>query len=249
MKKNNFIFIIIIVLVSILLWVKISNNFSKNTISNLEESIINISEKSKNSVVSIVEKKDLVIFESDPWGFFRTPIWSIEQEVWGWSWFFITNNWIIITNKHVVSHKNSKYVVFTNSMRKFEAEIIYIDKKEDIALLKINYENENKLNIINNQKKVKVWSFTIAIWNAFNKFENSVSFWIISWKNRKLSEMWLENMLQTDASINPWNSGWPLINLKWEVIWINTAIINNTEKIWFAIPINQEKINTILKQY
>jgi len=77
-----------------------------------------------------------------------------------------------------------------------------------------------------------------------------VSFWIISWLNRKIENNYIkqENLIQTDANINPWNSWWPLINLEWKVIWINTLIINWNSNIWFAIKVDKEKIDKILKE-
>jgi S1-C subfamily serine protease len=54
-------------------------------------------------------------------------------------------------------------------------------------------------------------------------------------------------LLQTDTAINPWNSGWPLINLDWKVLAINTAIAGNSQNLWFAIPLSNQKVNYILK--
>ena len=106
------------------------------------------------------------------------------------------------------------------------------------------------LNIIEKKEKLKIWQFILAIWNTFWEFNNSVSFWIISWLNRKIENNHIkqENLIQTDANINPWNSWWPLINLEWKVIWINTLIINWNSNIWFAIKINKEEINKILEK-
>ncbi len=103
------------------------------------------------------------------------------------------------------------------------------------------------LNFIDNNN-LKIWQFVIAIWNTLSEFNNSVSFWIISWLNRKIENNYinLENLIQTDANINPWNSGWPLINLDWKVIWINTIILNWNKNIWFSIKINKDEINKIL---
>lgn len=249
------LFPIIVILFSLIWWYIWSyiweNNQWNNTttsiesLDSLEHDITNIVKDVSPSVISIVIKKDLVLYKTDPWWFFRTPVGSIERKVWWWSGFFISKNWIIITNKHVVSDRNASYVVITNTWEEFEPKLIYIDTDSDIALLKIDY-NSTPLEIVNNQDEVNIWSFVVAIWNALAEFQNSVSLGIVSWKNRDLWEIGLESLIQTDASINPWNSGWPLINTSWEVIGINTAIINNSQGIWFAIPIDEQKIKDLL---
>jgi len=90
-----------------------------------------------------------------------------------------------------------------------------------------------------------LWQTVFAIWNALWKYSNSVSQWIISWLHRKIiawdwlySSEIITDAIQTDAAINPWNSGWPLIDSLGNVIWINTAVNIEWQNIWFAIPIN-----------
>lgn len=246
------LFPIIIILFSITWWF-IGSYYSQNLendkynkTESLENNITNIVKEVSPSIVSIIVKKDLTLYRRDPWWFFRTPVWSIEQKVWWWTWFFITKDWVIITNKHVVTDSNSKYIVITNTWEEYESKIIYLDNETDLALLKIDY-NSNPLDFISSENNINIWNFAIAIWNALAEFQNSVSLGIISWKNRDLWEDWLKNMIQTDASINPWNSWGPLLNTYGKVIWINTLIINNSEWLWFAIPLDRQKINNIIE--
>ena len=255
----------IIILLSILwwyFWTSIWNQKNITNISSLENNITNIVEEVSPSIVSIIIKKDLTLYRSDPWGFFKIPVWSFERKIWWWTGFFITKDWIIITNKHVVSDFEANYIVITNSWKEYETKVIYIDPETDLALLKIDHEWPKEmplatssgwevwetLEFISSEDDIKVWNFAIAIWNSMAEFQNSVSLGIVSGKNRNLWDIWLYNLIQTDASINPWNSWWPLINTAWNVIWINTLIINNFEKVWFAIPIDTKKINEILKK-
>jgi len=240
----------IIIIISLLIWAFSSFlflNYSENkNINFLEEKIINISEKSSPSVVSIIEEKDLNIFEKNNFSIF-------DNKTWWWSGFFINKEWIIITNNHVIKNKNSKYIIILNNWEKLNSKIIYYDKKSDIAMLQIlSTEGFSPLylNFIEKNKKLKIWQFVLAIWNTFWEFNNSISFWIISWLNRKIENNYikLENLIQTDANINPWNSWWPLINLNWKVIWINTLIINWNNNIWFAIKVDKNDIDKILKE-
>ncbi len=230
--------------------IKINNNNEIIHIKELEEKTTNIIKKVSPSVVSIVIKEDLLIYKSDPRGFFRQPIWSIKRKVWWWTWFFITKNWKILTNKHVVYNKNAVYTIITNSWEEFDSTVLALDPINDLAVLQIksNKKDFPSLEIKNENDNIEIWQFALAIWNALAEFENSVSFWIISWVNRNIdSQYWvLSWLIQTDAAINPWNSGWPLIDLNWKVIWINTAIIDWAEWIWFAISISKEKIIYIL---
>jgi S1-C subfamily serine protease len=260
MKKILIIFIILIsasswAIASIFMWQK---NINTNTvwIKSLENNITSLVKKVSPSVVSIVIKKDINIFRQDPWGFFQYRIWSVEKKVWGWTGFFISKDWIIITNKHVIADKTAKYSIILNNWKEYDAEIIAIKKNKDIAFLKLlstdgfNHMNFTPLKFIEKKENLKLWQFAIAIWNALAEFQNSVSIWVVSGINRKIEDNYntISNLIQTDAAINPWNSWWPLLNLNWKVMWINTMIINWSQNIWFAISLNQEDINNFLKK-
>jgi len=252
--------IILIIVTSSVIWVFSSflflNNFNNKDINYLEEKIINVSEKASSSIVSIVEKKDLEIYK-------KNKYWFFDNTVWWWTGFFVNKNWIIITNNHVVENKNSSYIIILNNWKEFNVKIIYSDKNKDIAFLKVlSTDGFNPLNkdntfqkfiplkFIEKKEKLKIWQFVLSIWNTLSEYNNSVSFWIISWLNRKIENNYinLENLIQTDANINPWNSGWPLINLEWKVIWINTLIINWNHNIGFAISLNQNEIEKYLNK-
>lgn len=216
----------------------------------LENNITDIVKNTSPSVVSIIIKKDLLIYKSDPWWFFRKPVWTVREKIWWWSWFFITKDGYIITNKHVVSDKEAIYTVITNDSKEYDAVVLATDPTSDLAIIKIDLkEKESKaLEFIDDNSQINIWEFAIAIWNALWELQNSVSLWVVSWKNRTIKDSWIDLywLIQTDAAINPWNSWWPLLNLDWKVIWINTAIINNSEWIWFSIVLTQKKIDYMM---
>jgi serine protease Do len=253
--------ITILIVISSLIWVLIWKQFfskiqeSKTiTISELENQITNIVQNISPSVVNIVINKDLTIYRNDPFNFFYQPVWNISRKVWGGTWFFITKDGVIITNKHVVEDTNADYTVVLSDGKEYRAIILWLVPNNDIAIIKIDLdEGIFPLKFIDayewEKSDIKIWQFAIATWYALAKFQNSVSFWIISWVNRSIQSDWyqLSGLLQTDAAINQWNSGWPLINLEWKVMWINTAILWKESWIWFAIPLSQKYIDQLIK--
>jgi len=178
MKKILILLIIVIsasswAIASILLW-KNEQNKEINNLVNLENNITSLVKKTSNSVVSIVIKKDLDIFRNDPWGFFQYKVGSIEKKVWGGTGFFISKDWIIITNKHVVADRNANYTVILNSWEEYDADIIAVKKWKDIAFLKIKSNKNNfiPLKFIENKSKIKIWQF--AIWITQEDIEKNL---------------------------------------------------------------------------
>lgn len=244
-------------------WEKIINNVTEKNVSitDLQSQVTKLAKNISPSVVSIIIKKDLVVYKSDPWGFFQTPVWKEKKRVWGWSWFFVRKDWTIITNKHVVSDDNAEYTVITSDWKEFDAKVLAKDPLTDLAIIKIipniptDLDNIKVLEFLDENTTTNIWEFVLAIWNALAEFQNTVTFWIISWKWRSIeastSSDWtqvekLSWLLQTDTAINPGNSWWPLINLDWKVVAINTAIAGNSQNLWFAIPLSTQKVNYIL---
>ena len=224
---------------------------SEDMLQNLEDVITTTAKDIAPSVVSIIIKKDLVIYRSDPWGFFQEPAGTISRQVGGWSWFFIKKDGTILTNKHVVSDPNADYTVILSDGTEYDTEVLARDPITDLAVIKILDETKDfpVLPLISTTDEVKVGSFSLAVWNALAEFQNSVSLGIISGKDRTIEAggSSLSGLLQTDAAINPGNSGWPLINLDGSVIGINTAIASGGNGIWFAISLSEERVNYILE--
>ena len=122
----------------------------------------------------------------------------------------------------------------------FEGEVIGKDPKTDIALIKVETDNDLPFTKLGDSDSLEVGEWVMAIGNPFG-FEHSVTVGVVSAKGRVLGAGPYDDFIQTDASINPGNSGGPLINTKGEVIGINTAIIAQAQGIGFAIPINMAK--------
>ncbi|MEZ4743195.1 MAG: trypsin-like peptidase domain-containing protein [Bdellovibrionota bacterium] len=146
----------------------------------------------------------------------------------------------IITNHHVIKGANTIEVLFAKSKKKIAANIIGIDPKTDLALLKVNTNQELHPMSLGDSDKLKIGDLVLAIGNPFG-FSHTVTSGIISAKSRVIGTGPYDNFLQTDASIHPGNSGGPLIDVRGRVIGINTAISSEGEGIGFAIPINTVK--------
>lgn len=225
-----------------------------------EESItVDIVKKAGSSVVTIAQeipKSENTQFNFGPFSFFDVPVSEeavpSEPEDIG-TGFIISTEGLIVTNKHVVSDIQGKYVIITSSEKKYTVENIYRDPLNDVALIKIDpSENINeKLTAVTmgDSSQLQVGQYVVAIGTALGEFHNTVTTGVISGLGRGItagspyegSVERLDNVIQTDAAINPGNSGGPLLNSSGHVIGVNTAVSADGQNIGFAIPINSIK--------
>lgn len=202
----------------------------------LEESsaVIDVVEKVSPAVVSITTKTNARDFFGQ----------VVEQEG-GGTGFIVTNDGLILTNKHVVESGNV-LAVMTLDGKTYDAKIVALDPTNDLAIIKIDATGLPVVNL-GDSNDLQVGQTVIAIGNALGEFQNSVTQGVISARERQLTvgsgsaQEQLNNLLQTDAAINSGNSGGPLLNLSGQVVGINTAIAGNAQNIGFAIPVNQAK--------
>ncbi len=154
------------------------------------------------------------------------------------SGFIISSDGYILTNAHVVDNVD-EVTVKLNDKREFRAKVIGSDDRTDVALLKIHAEHLPRV-AIGDPNRLKVGEWVLAIGAPFG-FENSVTAGIVSAKGRSLPSENYVPFIQTDAAVNPGNSGGPLFNLKGEVVGINSQIISRSGGnmgLAFAIPID-----------
>ncbi len=148
----------------------------------------------------------------------------------------------IVTNNHVIEDGNQIEVTL-NDKRKFDATLVGTDPSTDLALVKIEAEGLPYL-IFGNSDSVRVGEWVLAVGNPFN-LESTVTAGIVSAKGRSIDilegEYKIESFIQTDAAVNPGNSGGALVNTNGELVGINTAIITRSgryEGYSFAVPAN-----------
>ncbi|WBO83458.1 Do family serine endopeptidase [Hymenobacter yonginensis] len=167
----------------------------------------------------------------------------------------IAANGYIVTNNHVID-KADKIEVVMDDKRKFEAELVGTDPTTDLALLKVKADNLPFIRY-GNSDQVKVGEWVLAVGNPFN-LNSTVTAGIISAKGRNINilrdqqGMGIESFLQTDAVVNPGNSGGALVNLNGDLIGINSAIASQTGSFVgysFAVPssIVSKVIDDLLK--
>ncbi len=161
--------------------------------------------------------------------------------------FLIDEAGYILTNNHVVEGADEVTVGLDNK-KEYEAKVIGVDPKTDIALLKIEPEEGDPKKFpylkMGNSDSLQVGEWVMAIGNPFG-LDHTVTVGVVSAKGRNIGAGPYDEFIQTDASINPGNSGGPLLNIDGKVIGINTAIISGNAGgnvgIGFATPINVAK--------
>ena len=182
--------------------------------------------------------------ESDPgsqfFGFPRPPGASRQRSL--GSGFIITRDGLILTNYHVVDGAE-KIVVKLSDGSEFEGKVVGRDPRTDIAVLKIDAKKNLPTARLGNSARIQVGEWVVAVGNPFG-LDNTVTSGIVSAKGRHIGAGPYDDFIQTDVPINPGSSGGPLIDLRGEVVGINTAILSQSGAnigIGFAMPIDLVK--------
>ncbi len=154
------------------------------------------------------------------------------------SGFIVGPEGTILTNAHVVDGAR-KVIVKLTDHREFEARVVGVDKKSDVAMLKIDARDLPVVKL-GDPTSLEVGEWVVAIGSPFG-FENSVTAGIVSATGRSLPDDTYVPFIQTDVAVNPGNSGGPLFNLRGEVVGMNSQIYSRSggyEGVSFAIPID-----------
>ena len=204
-----------------------------------EKLIIDVVEDSKDSVVSIAISE---------------LTFSVEEGIVDTTdnigtGFVVDKGGLIITNQHVVSDTTADYKVITSSGEEYDVVKIVRDNVNDIALIKVDAEDLTPIEL-GDSENIVVGQTVIAIGTPLGDYSGTVTTGVISGLDRSVTTgaSWFgdtakdyENVIQTDAAVNPGNSGGPLLNTNGKVIGINFATTTNADNISFALPINVVK--------
>jgi serine protease Do len=226
-----------------------------------EEAVVKAVKDYSPAVVSIIITKDMPVYEryytrgTDPFDFWDFQIPQLrqrgtqERQIGAGTGFIVDEDGTILTNKHVVSDDQAQYTVVMSDGERYAAKVTAADPVNDIAVVKISDGAGRRFPavVLGDSDNLQIGQSVIAIGNALGEFDNTVSVGVISGMQRSITaygageDEVLEDLIQTDAAINEGNSGGPLLNLKGEVIGINTAIASGAQNVGFVIPINLAK--------
>lgn len=225
---------------------------SNLNVSEEQSAIIDLVEKSNESVVSISISKQIPLRRSSPFDYFfevpsqDTPSQNeeVNRTIGGGTGFIVSADGLIVTNKHVVSDATATYKVLFNDGSEVKADVKALHPTQDLAIIKVDKNNLKPVEFADSDN-LKVGQTAIAIGNALNEFDNTVSRGVISGLRRSIiasdrmgnSEQ-LSQVIQTDAAINQGNSGGPLLDINAKVVGVNVATAEGAQSIGFAIPSN-----------
>lgn len=217
----------------------VGNYFANKVSTNSEEIVDNLDPNSINSVVNSV----VGISKLKQVG---TSIFldNSEEKLGLGSGIILTDNGYILTNQHVAGNKYSNCYVTLENGNTYDGNVVWADSNIDLAIVKIMANNLDYIEL-GDSDNISLAEEVYAIGNPIGiEFQRTVTKGIISGINRtiKLEEesgkSYMEDLIQTDATINEGNSGGPLVNKDGELIGINTVKITDAEGIGFAVPIN-----------
>lgn len=216
------------------------NNFSRNV--GLEAETVDFTDAADKAVHSVVHVKNVsyrTVSNPIMEYFYGYKGGQQQEQVGTGSGVIISEDGYIVTNNHVI--KDAQDIEITlNNRKSYKAKLIGTDAKMDIALLKIDADGKLPYSTFADSDNVKVGEWVLAVGNPYN-LTSTVTAGIVSAKARNLDTNGIQSFIQTDAAVNPGNSGGALVNTRGELVGINTMISSMTGSYVgysFAVPSN-----------
>ncbi|WP_442787199.1 Do family serine endopeptidase [Flavobacterium suncheonense] len=230
-----------------------SDNYARNVSLGAEN--VDFTTAAENAVHYVVHVKNVTVSEipSNPIMeyFYGYRGGQQQTQIGTGSGVIITEDGYIVTNNHVIQNATELEVTLNNN-KSYKAKLIGTDSKMDIALLKVDAEEKLPYATFGNSDNMKVGEWVLAVGNPYN-LNSTVTAGIVSAKARNLSKDGIQSFIQTDAAVNPGNSGGALVNTRGELVGINTMISSPTGSYAgysFAVPSNiTRKIIEDLMEY
>lgn len=215
-------------------------NYTKRV--GLSSDLLDFTEAADKTIHSVVHVKNVSYHKvSNPMleFFYGYKGGQAQEQVGTGSGVIISEDGYIVTNNHVVRDA-SEIEITLNNGKSYKAKLIGTDSKMDIALLKIDADEKLPYSAFGNSDDVKVGEWVLAVGNPYN-LTSTVTAGIVSAKARNLGTDGIQSFIQTDAAVNPGNSGGALVNTRGDLIGINTMITSMTGSYVgysFAVPSN-----------
>lgn len=211
------------------------------TIGNYGEAI-DFSVAAENAIHTVVHVKNVsvrTIYNPIMEYFYGSRGTQQQEQIGTGSGVIISEDGYIVTNNHVIKDATELEVTLNNN-KSYKAKLIGTDSKMDIALLKIDADEKLPYSTFADSDAVKVGEWVLAVGNPYN-LNSTVTAGIVSAKARNLDTRGIQSFIQTDAAVNPGNSGGALVNTRGELVGINTMISSPTGSYAgysFAVPSN-----------
>lgn len=199
-------------------------------------------EKTVNAVVHVKNLSYITTRTNPLLEFFYGYKGGTQTQVGTGSGVIISEDGYIVTNNHVIANASELEITLNNNQT-YKARLIGTEKQMDLALLKIDATEKLPFLTFGDSDAIQLGEWVLAVGNPYN-LTSTVTAGIISAKARNLSETGIQSFIQTDAAVNPGNSGGALVNVQGELIGINTMISSNTGSYVgyaFAVPSNVTK--------
>jgi serine protease Do len=213
-------------------------NYAENVSLGAEN--IDFTSAAENTIHAVVHVKNKTVSKVPYLDFFYGYRGDREQtQIGTGSGVIISEDGYIVTNNHVIQDATELEVTLNNN-KSYQAKLVGTDSKMDIALLKIEADEKLPYTVFGNSDEIKVGEWVLAVGNPYN-LNSTVTAGIVSAKARNLAKDGIQSFIQTDAAVNPGNSGGALVNTRGELIGINTMISSPTGSYTgysFAVPSN-----------
>ena len=217
-----------------------SNSYGKKV--GLSSDVLDFTEAAEKTIHTVVHVKNVsrrTITNPILEYFYGYKGGQSQEQVGTGSGVIISEDGYIVTNNHVIKGA-SEIEITLNNKKSYQAKLIGTDSKMDIALLKIDANEKLPYTVFANSDSVKIGEWVLAVGNPYN-LTSTVTAGIVSAKARDLDTSGIQSFIQTDAAVNPGNSGGALVNTRGELIGINTMISSMTGSYVgysFAVPSN-----------
>jgi serine protease Do len=261
MITRNFLGRVFLVWVAISLPLAVGNGAEES--DPRQTPIVKVVRDTAASVVNIATEKIILLRQNPFWGNYGSDFDTMFDKFSGFhgmtaralklksvgSGVIVDKSGLVVTNAHVVNMATNIFVIL-NDGTQVKGQLVYENKDDELALIKITSPKPLREARLGQTRDLMLGETVVAIGNPLG-LENSVTAGIISGKNRKVysshGEFISGGLLQTDAPINPGNSGGALFNLDGELIGINVAVVEYSQSIGFAIPV--EKVRESMEGY